>query len=107
MTSFFTFLLHERIAMSYFLSILYVCNTLLGKWPQFNEKISFRPIMYGLLLSQFVSSGKLKKHAEFAEHVFFGLMELQVTAHVHVIACYQCKTESNWVTRSVAAVKRA
>ncbi len=64
-------------------------------------KISFRPITYGLPLSQFVSSGKLKKHAE---HFFFFWINGVAGHCTHsyaVIAYYQDKMERNWVTRSV------
>jgi hypothetical protein len=48
-------------------------------------KISFRPIKYGLPLSQFVSTGKLKKHAEFAEcFVWINGAAVQCT-HIHVV----------------------
>lgn len=65
-------------------------------------RISFRPILYDFPLSQFVSSGKLKKHAEFAEH-FFGINGVagHCTHSYAVIAYYQHKMERNWVTRSV------
>lgn len=52
----------------------------------------------------FVSSGKLKKHAEYANTIFIFWINGFAGHCTHsyaVIAYYQHKIESNWVTRSV------
>jgi len=65
-------------------------------------RISFGPILYDFLLSTFFSSGKLKKHAEFAEHFFLELMVLRANAHIHMLLLLTINLKwRGTVTRSV------